>query len=381
MNKRIKYRIIAILVIVEIVLFYKNVYIVKTTYTTLSPKVANLDIKVFGIGNVSAKDIYSITAQTGGKIISILTDEGQWVKKGDLLITIDPVDIPELVEEMLISVEKTKSEFKALIKESESLNAQKELSLITYKRYENLVKQSFVSKSEFDKAKTDLNALTAQLEATLVRIESSKIEVQRTQKNADSLKTKLSRFQIYAPVDGYVISKSAEVAQNVASATTILKIVDPKTLWIRAYIDEKISGDIKVGQKAEITLRSQSNKQFTGYVKRIVAQSDAVTQEREINVAFDDLPIPFYINEQARVTINVKTISNAITIPLNTLKVEDGKEGVWTLIDNKAYFKELNIQAKGDNEAAIISGIKTEDIIIIPDSSKKALSEGMRINQ
>lgn len=381
MNKRIKYIIIAILVIVGIVLFYKNVYIVKTTYKTLSPKVANLDIKVFGIGNVSAKDIYSITAQTGGKIISILTDEGQWVKKGDLLITIDPVDMPELVEEMLISVEKTKSELKALIKESESLNAQKELALITYKRYENLVKQSFVSKSEFDKAKTDLNSLTAQLEATLVRIESSKIEVQRTQKNADSLKTKLSRFQIYAPVDGYVISKSAEVAQNVASSTTILKIVDPKTLWIKAYIDEKISGDIKVGQKAEITLRSQSNKQFTGSVKRIVAQSDAVTQEREINVAFDELPIPFYINEQARVTINAKTISNAITIPLNTIKVEDGKEGVWTLIDNKAYFKELNIQAKGDNEAAIISGIKTEDIIIIPDNSKKALSEGMRIHQ
>ena len=381
MNKRIKYIIIVLLAIVGGFLFYKNVYIVKTTYKTLSPKVANLDIKVFGIGNVSAKDIYSITAQTGGKIISILTDEGQWVKKGDLLISIDPVDMPELVEEMLISVEKTKSELKALIKESESLNAQKELALITYKRYEKLVKQSFVSKSEFDKAKTDLNALTAQLEATLVRIESSKIEVQRTQKNADSLKTKLSRFQIYSPVDGYVISKSAELAQNVASSTTILKIVDPKTLWIRAYIDEKISGDIKVGQKAEITLRSQSNKQFTGYVKRIVAQSDAVTQEREINVAFDELPIPFYINEQARVTINAKTISNAITIPLNTLKVEDGKEGVWTLIDNKAYFKELNIQAKGDNEAAIISGIKTEDIIIIPDSSKKALSEGMRINQ
>ena len=381
MNKRIKYIIIAILVIVGIVLFYKNVYIVKTTYKTLSPKVANLDIKVFGIGNVSARDIYSITAQTGGKIILILTDEGQWVKKGDLLISIDPVDMPELVEEMLISVEKTKSELKALIKESESLNAQKELALITYKRYEKLVKQSFVSRSEFDKAKTDLNALTAQLEATLVRIESSKIEVQRTQKNADSLKTKLSRFQIYAPVDGYVISKSAEVAQNVASSTTILKIVDPKTLWIKAYIDEKISGDIKVGQKAEITLRSQSNKQFTGSVKRIVAQSDAVTQEREINVAFDELPIPFYINEQARVTINAKTISNAITIPLNTIKVEDGKEGVWTLIDNKTYFKELNIQAKGDNEAAIISGIKTEDIIIIPDSSKKALSEGMRIHQ
>lgn len=381
MNKKIKYIIILILTIVGIFLFYKNVYIVKTTYKTLSPKVADLDIKVFGIGNVSAKDIYSITAQTGGKIISILTDEGQWVKKGDLLITIDPVDMPELFQEMLISVEKTKSELNALGKESESLSAQKKLAQITYKRYENLVKQSFVSQSEYDKAKTDLDALNAQLEATIARIESSKIEVQRTQKNADSLKTKLSRFKVYAPIDGYVIYKSAEVAQSVASSTAILKIVDPKTLWIRAYIDEKISGDIKVGQKAEITLRSQNNKLFTGHVKRIVAQSDAVTQEREINVAFDELPIPFYINEQARVTVNVKTISNAITVPLNTLKIEDGKEGVWTLKDNKAYFKVLDIQKKGDDEAAIASGIKTDDIIIIPNSSKKSLSEGMRIHQ
>jgi RND family efflux transporter MFP subunit len=381
MNKKIKYIIILILTIVGIFLFYKNVYIVKTTYKTLSPKVADLDIKVFGIGNVSAKDIYSITAQTGGKIISILTDEGQWVKKGDLLITIDPVDMPELFQEMLISVEKTKSELNALRKESESLIAQKKLAQITYKRYENLVKQSFVSQSEYDKAKTDLDALNAQLEATIARIESSKIEVQRMQKNADSLKTKLSRFQIYSPIDGYVISKSAEVAQSVASSTTILKIVDPKTLWIRAYIDEKISGDIKVGQKAEITLRSQNNKLFNGHVKRIVAQSDAVTQEREINVAFDELPIPFYINEQARVTVNVKTISDAITVPLNTLKIENGKEGVWTLKDNKAYFKVIDIQKKGDNEAAIANGIKTDDVIIIPNSSKKSLSEGMRIHQ
>ncbi|WP_373002249.1 efflux RND transporter periplasmic adaptor subunit [Sulfurimonas sp.] len=381
MNKIVKYTIILIILAIGGFIFYNKVYVVKTTYKTLSPTVGNLDIKVFGIGNVDAKDIYSINAQTGGKIVSIFSDEGLWVKKGDLLVVIDPVDMPELLQETQISVKKAKSELNALEKESQSLKAQKEMAHITFVRYENLLKQSFVSQSEYDKAKTDLDALDAQLEATMARIESSKIEVERSKKNVNSLKTKLSRYKIYAPVDGYVISKEAQVAQSVTSSSSILKIVDPKTIWIRAYIDERISGDVEVGQKAYITLRSQSNKVFNGYVKRIVAQSDAVTQEREINIAFDKLPIPFYINEQARVSIKVKSITDALKVPLNTLKIQNEKEGVWILKDGKAYFKTLKIQAKSDNEAAVMSGLDKNDIVLIPNSSKKPLSEGMRIHQ
>ena len=381
MSKKNKYIIALVIASFAVFLFYNKVYVVKTTYKTLSPTVGDLTVKVFGIGNVGAKDIYSINAQTGGKIVSILNDEGQWVKKGDLLATIDPVDMPELLQEMQLNVKKASSELNALQKESKSLGAQKELANITFKRYENLLKQSFVSQSEYDKVKADLDATSAQYEATKAHIESSQIEVERMQKNVDSLRTKLSRFDIYSPVDGYVISKEAQVAQSVTSSATILKIVDTETIWVKAYIDERISNDIKVGQKAKITLRSKNDTIFEGEVKRVVAQSDAVTQEREINIAFKQVPIPFYINEQARVNIDVKTINNALKVPLNTLVFKDKKEGVWILKDNKAYFKVLNIEAKGDDELAIKDGINKDDIILMPDNSKKPLSEAMRIHQ
>ena len=177
MSKKNKYIIALVVVIIGMFLFYNKVYVVKTTYKTLSPTVGDLTVKVFGIGNVGAKDIYSINAQTGGKIVSILSDEGQWVKKGDLLATIDPVDMPELLQEMQLNVKKASSELNALQKESKSLGAQKELANITFKRYENLLKQSFVSQSEYDKVKADLDATSAQLEATKAHIESSQIEV------------------------------------------------------------------------------------------------------------------------------------------------------------------------------------------------------------
>lgn len=381
MSKKNKYIIALVIASFAVFLFYNKVYVVKTTYKTLSPTIGDLTVKVFGIGNVGAKEIYSINAQTGGKIVSILSDEGQWVKKGDLLVSIDPVDMPELLQEMQLNVKKASSELNALQKDSKSLSAQKELANITFKRYGNLLKQSFVSQSEYDKVKADLDATSAQYEATKAHIESSQFEVERMQKNVDSLTTKLSRFDIYSPVDGYVISKEAQVAQTVTTSSTILKIVDSQTIWVKAFIDERISSDIKVGQKANITLRSKNDAVFEGEVKRIVAQSDAVTQEREVNIGFKELPIPFYINEQARVNIEVKTINNALKIPLNTLAYKDKKEGVWILKDNKAYFKVLNIEAKSDDEVAIKDGINKDDLILIPNNSKKPLSEGMRIHK
>jgi len=379
MQKMLKYLILTLLLIVGGVLFYNKVYIPKTTYDTVKPTVGDLNVEIFGIGNVGAKHIYSITAQTGGKILSLRTDEGEWVKKGDLLLTIDSVDIPQLLEESKIAVEKARSEYLATQKELESLFAQRKLAQITYVRYEKLKKQSFASKSEYDKAKADLDVIDAQIAATQAHIASAKMEISRAQKGVDALLEKLSRYKVYAPVDGYVISRSVEVAQNVLPSQSIFQIVDPKSVWVKAYIDEKISGSVKVGQKASIQLRSQHEKRFEGTVKRIVAQSDAVTQEREVDVSFDTLPIPFYINEQAEVNIASQTYKDVVKIEPKTLSYYKERSGVWVEKDAKAHFMPLDIIARGHKEVAV-SGLDKETTILLESPNKKPLSEGARIH-
>jgi len=376
--KIIKYLIIVVVLALGGSVFYNKVYIPKTTYEIISPTSGELSVEVFGVGDLGAKNIYAINAQTGGKVLTILADEGEWVKKGDLLVTIDPVDMPELLEEAKISVKKASSELVASKKELESLKAQKNLALVTFKRYEKLKKQSFASQSEYDKAKADLDVVEAGMKATIARINSAKIEVQRAKKNVDAIKVKLSRFDIFSPVDGYVILKDIEVAQSVVPSQTILKIVDPKTVWIKTYVDEKISGNIKVGQSAIITLRSQRDKKYKGIVKRIVAQTDAVTQEREIDVAFEKLPIPFYINEQSEVLITTKHLSNVVKIPSKVLISKDGNLGMWVKENSKAHFKKLDITARGENELSA-SNLKTSDKIIVTSNKKKPLYEGASI--
>ena len=364
---------------IGVFVFYNKVYIPKTTYSTISPKVGSLDVEVFGIGNVSAQNIYSINAQTGGKILSILNDEGMWVKKGDLLVTIDTVDMPQLMEEAKISVKKANFELEASQKELYSLKAQKDLALITHKRSVQLRKQTSISQAEYDKSKANLDVLTAQIDAAKAHINAAKTEIIRAKKGVEALEVKLSRYKIYAPVDGYIISRDAEVAQSVTPSQSILTIVDPKTIWIKAYIDEKISGDVKVGQKTTITLRSQSHKEFSGYVKRIVVKSDAVTGEREVNVAFDTLPIPFYINEQAEVSISTKHFKDIVKIPSTSIVYRDEKDGIWINKESKAHFQNVEIIARGEKELAV-SGIDKDAKILIATPKNKPLKEGMSIH-
>ena len=143
MSKTVKYLIILAVVSIGIFIFYNKVYVPKTTYETISPEVGSLNVEVFGIGNVGAQNIYSINAQTGGKILSILSDEGMWVKKDALLVTIDTVDIPQLLEEAKISVRKANFELEASQKELYSLKAQKYLAFITHKTFYAITKNNF----------------------------------------------------------------------------------------------------------------------------------------------------------------------------------------------------------------------------------------------
>jgi len=379
MKNYIKYLIAIVAVIIVATIFYKKVYIPKTTFSVIKPTIGSLKVSVQGIGNVDAQYIYSITAQSGGKIVNIFTDNGKWVKKGDLLVVMDGVDLPDQLEIAKANLKKSNYEVLVSKNELENQKAQKELLEITYKRYEKLDKEGFATKSEFDKARADLKSVEASINASYSKIDSAKAGAIIATKSIDSIKTKIDRLKVYSPIDGFVLSREAEVAQNVLPQTAILKIVDPKTLWVATKIDERISSQIKVGQQASIMLHSTPQKTYSGVVKRIEPISDAVTLEREVDVAFNTLPKPFYINEQAQVKIALKSYENVLKIPLSVIVQRNGNLGVWTLKNEKASFLKVEKIAQSDSEMAISNGT-TNMQIILPDNTKKPLSDGMKIH-
>ncbi len=379
MKSWIKYTLIAAAIIAGGAIFYKKVYVVKSTFEMTQPTKGELKVSVKGIGNVDAKNIYAITAQSGGRIEEIHFDEGMWVKKGDLLLSIDAVELPSLIGEAKATLQKSSHEAASAKENIASLEAQKVLLEATHERHKKLLEQKFVSQAEYDKAKSDLDNIKAQMNAQRAKIASAASEEQRMQKNIEALQTKLERLKVYAPVDGYVISKEAEKASYVLPSTVIFKIVDPTTLWVRANIDERVAQSVKVGQNASIKLRSKPNEKLKGTLQRVVAMSNAVTLEREVNIGFDATPETFYINEQAEVNIHVATHKDVLKVPMKLLSKYNGKKGLWVAEGDKAYFKEVSILAQSDEEAAIASGIEAGAELLVPKINNKPLSDGMKI--
>ncbi len=378
MKKYTKYLLFALFLFVVGGVFYKKVYLPKHTYETIHPKKEDFTVFVKGIGTVGAKDIYKVTAGVSAKIIQLQTDLGRWVKKGDLLFRLDPVDLPVQLESAKTAVKKALSEVVSLQKELESLKAQKKLAKVTFDRYDRLKKESFASQAEYDQAKAQLDSLNAQINATKARIESAKIAVDIAKKSARALEEKLARYSVYAPVSGLVIAKSAQVGQTLLASQVVFEIVKKEDVWIKAYIDERRSQNIAPNQQAFITLRSKEGKKFDGYVARIAPKSDAVTEEREVDVAFVDVPLPFYIDEQAEVGIATQTLHGVTTIPAKLLRFYKGSQGVWILKNGKAHFQGVEVLGISGAKAAV-KGIGTTEKVLLLDPKKQPIFEGKTI--
>lgn len=136
----------------------------------------------------------------------------------------------------------------------------------------------------------------------------------------------LSYTRIVSPLEGVVIQRLGEVGSTVVPGTPLLKIVDPKSLWVATRVDESVVGRVQPGQTASIRLRS--GEVLPGKVARLARQSDAATRELDVHVAFDSVPQRFAIDQEAEVSIAVGE-DRGILVPLTALtRDKAGREGV-----------------------------------------------------
>ena len=96
--------------------FYKKVYIPKHTFKTVHPSSGDMAVKVNGVGNIGAKEIYKIGSVYGGKVLSLTINEGDFIKKGDLVAKIDSIDLNDKISEQEANIKKLQSELKELLR-------------------------------------------------------------------------------------------------------------------------------------------------------------------------------------------------------------------------------------------------------------------------
>jgi len=376
MNKFVKYTAIGISLIAASVIIYNKVYVPKHTFKQTMPEQGNLKISLKGIGNINAEKVYNITPWTPGKILSLDIKNGQQVKKGQRLFTIDPVDLQSQIESATLTIKKSDYDLNSLRAELKNIASQQELALKTYKRTKILNLKKFTSTAELDTATSKLNSLNFQVGSLKSKINSLKVSKEISFTNLEKLMTRLKNLTVKSPVNGFITDLLLEEGQSIMQTSIVMKIVKSSDVWVETKFDERISGNIKVGQTAQLSLRSNPNKIYSGYVKDIERTSDLITLERKINVAFNETPNDFFINEQVEVIIDIKTLKNVIKIPAKYIAMKNKKTGVWTNNHKKAKFNEIDIIGQ-NNDFVATEDINITDKIILKGKNK--ISEGMRV--
>ncbi len=379
MSKTVKILIAVVVLAAAAAIFYQKVYLPKSTYETYQPKKGSTSVSVFGIGELSAERIYGVGTPTGGKILSVETDQGKWIKKGDLIARIDPVDLQSRIKGAEASLQRAKLDLRSVKQEYKVALTQAALAQSSYDKDLEVYQAKGISTLAYEKSKTEMLTARTQAEIAKSKIASAKAHLLEINETIKGLQQRLGQMTIVSPIDGFVIERRVDPGQSVPPAFTLVKIVDPNTLWAKAWIDERISGKVKVGQRATITLRSREDTPLEGAVRRIAAVSDPVTEEREVDVGFVKIPKPFYINEQVEVTISTETFDGLYKVPLNLLVQYKGEKGVWIDQGGKAHFVKLSVIAEDGKYAGVDKGLTETMKILVPDSKKKPLFEGSSI--
>jgi len=357
--------------------FYQKIYIPKHTFDTIRPTISNMNVIVNGIGNVGSKEIYKIGSIYGGKVFSFDINEGDFIKRGDLIAKIDSVDLNSKILEQKAMVKKLENDIKSLKLDKQSAVSTYNYQEKIFKKNQKLFEKRIIAELDFEKLKTNRDVAKLSVSSISSKIDSLYSQISQISANTDGLKERLLRYTIVAPIDGYVTKKLISNFAIINPNQTLIEIVNPKDVWVETHIDTRISGEVTIGDSATIKLRS-SDKAYEGKVINISPVNNSITNERGINIGFTNLPIPFYLEEQAVIEVQVKELQDIVKVATSALAFYQEEEGVWLLQDGIVKFKPLKILAY-DSKGIATKTITAQETIVIPDPKKKSLSNGMKI--
>ncbi len=203
----------------------------------------NKAIKVSG--NIEGDDV-RISFRVEGQITELLTDEGMVIKIGDVVAKLNTDELSKIKAEAVAALKKAESQY--------------ELDKIDYVRAENMFQAGAISAQRRDTAKTQMD--------------TDKAATEQLRAQAELADTRLGFADLAAPLNGYVLVKSALAGEVVQVGAPVFTAIDLDNIWVTAYINEKDLGRVKLSQEAYVTTDSYKNKKYKGWVSFISSQTE-----------------------------------------------------------------------------------------------------------
>jgi HlyD family secretion protein len=353
---------------------------------------------VSATGKIQPEIEVKISSEVSGEIISLNVKEGQVVKKGDLLVKINPDLYTSGYNRSVSNLSGTKA---GLSQSDASFNEAK----ANYDRNKALFEKGIISKSDWDKS-------VASFEVAKANKQSAYYNVQSASATVNEAKDNLGRTTIYAPADGTISMLNVELGERVLgtqqmAGTEILRVANLNNMEVEVDVNENDIVKIKVGDLANVEVDAYLKKQFKGVVTSISnSASTALTADQVTNFkvkvrilkqSYQDLVVgrplsysPFRPGMTATVDVITTTKVNVVHVPISSVVVksdtaavkeikmdspeEDNKkpapksdkklECVFVKVGDKAKIRIIKTGIQDDANIEVVSGLKKGDVVI-----------------
>jgi HlyD family secretion protein len=355
---------------------------------------------VSATGKIQPEIEVKISSEVSGEIIALPVKEGQVVKKGDLLVKINPDLYTSGLDRSVSNYSGTKaglSQADASFKEAQA----------NFNRSKMLFDKGIISKSEWDKATAAFEVAKASKESAYFNVKSASATVKEAKDN-------LGRTTIYSPENGTISMLNVELGERVLgtqqmTGTEILRVANLNNMEVEVDVNENDIVKISIGDSTNIQVDAYLKKEFKGIVTSISNSASAATtadqvtnfkvKVRILKESYQDLTegkpatySPFRPGMTATVDIITTRKEKVLGVPISAVVVksdttatkkfaveENGKEDgdkpqpksdkkyecVFVKVGDKAKIRVVKTGIQDDSKIEILSGLEVGDEIIV----------------
>lgn len=317
--------------------------------TTAKPQTATGDITVTGILDADTRS--TVSSQIPGKIATLLVKEGSYVKKGDLLMTLDDSDLQSALQKAQLGVQQSQAAVdQAKINYD---NAQK-----TVDRLQQLLTAGAIAQKDLDQATVARDLAKTQYDSAL------NVGMAVANQGVTSAEQALAKASIVSPIEGTITGISVNSGDNISPYVPLATIVTSNQMVLTGNVSENLINSLKVGLAADLQVDSVRDLTLPGTLTFISPVSIPTGQFFPVKIALNKADSRLKPGMTASAHLHINDSAN-VTVPTSAVIRRDGRNFVFVLQDEKAVKVPVQLGLQGDQVTVINQGLKASDTVLV----------------
>lgn len=331
-----------------------------------------------GTGTVESEAQVSAAFTVPGRITQVRVNEGDLVRAGDELATIDPGEQDRQVSLARRSVDLASASVVRSEAEIQRARTVLEAAQADVRRVDALFAASAVSAAERDAVHERADRAEAELAAAAASRRQGEGGVVVARENVRLHARRLEDATIRSPFDGVVVKRLHEPGDVVSPGSVVLVVASTRKVWARVWMDETVLHDLREGQEARVTLRGSGGNPLRGRLDRVGLEADRQTHELLVDVELVERPARLVFGQRVDAFVVLEGRARATRIPQGACEVAAGR--CLVARDGRIAAADVRFGLAGNEWLEVTSGIAEGDLVLSPRLAGEKLTPGRRVD-